>query len=129
MSGSIDTSKLNTPPEQHEMDTALFLAEQGKNIVFLQPSNIRETHTPDIVMDGLEWEIKCPQGKSKHTIENNIKAAVLQSCNIIIDLRRVGIPEDKCMAQIQKQFDVRKSIKRVLVITKGKELITLFRNY
>ena len=42
------------------------IAELGKDIVFIPP------HRPDIFMDGVEWEIKCPEGNSKRTIENNM---------------------------------------------------------
>ena len=41
-------------------------------MVFLAPSNIPEIHTPDILMDGIEWEMKAPQGSSKRTIEKNL---------------------------------------------------------
>lgn len=56
--GSIDISQLNTPPEKHEFETAKYFADRGKDIVFLKPSDIPKIHTPDIWMDGLEWEIK-----------------------------------------------------------------------
>ena len=38
--GTIDISQLNSPPEQAEFETAKFLAEKGKNIVFIRPSSI-----------------------------------------------------------------------------------------
>lgn len=128
MSGIVDISKLNTPPEKHELATAKFFSDLGYDVVFLRPSNNRQVHTPDIYMDGHEWEIKCPTGKGKHTIEHNIKNALLQSEFIIFDLRRINIPEDKCISQLQKQYNVRKDIVRLMVITKSKKLITLSRN-
>ncbi len=99
MSGKIDTSKLNNPPEEHEINVARFFADLGYNITFLCPSNIKGNFVPDIVMNGIEWEIKCPIGKGKHTIERNINKAVLQSPNIIVDLRRISLPEDQCISQ------------------------------
>ena len=69
--GTIDISRLNSPPEKAEFETAKYFAELGKDIVFIDPSDIPNQHTPDIKMDGAEWEIKCPTGDSKRTIENN----------------------------------------------------------
>lgn len=123
MSGTIDISHLNTPPEKHEFETAKYFADRGKNIVFLRPSSIPNTHTPDIQMDGLEWEIKCPQGKSKRTIEQNIRNAEKQSHYIIIDLRRIMIPEKQCMAQLEHNFNTKPGVKRMLVIKKNLELV------
>ena len=127
MSGIIDISKLNTPPEKHELATAKYFAHLGYEITFLRPSNIKQVHTPDISMDGHEWELKCPQGKGKHTIEHNIRNALSQSRYIIIDLRRIGIPMEKCLSQLQKEYDIRKDIKKLLVITKSQELLEFSR--
>lgn len=77
-------------------------------------------------MDGVEWEIKCPQGKSKSTIEKNIKRALLQSPFIIIDLKRTNLPSDFCISQAKLQFDKRSSIKKLYVIKKDRTHI-LFR--
>ena len=68
MPGKIDISALNVPPEKHELETAKYFAGIGKDIVFLKPSSIPNIHTPDILMDGVEWEMKCPSGSSKGTI-------------------------------------------------------------
>ncbi len=123
MSGKIDISQLNTPPEKHEFETAKFFASRGKNIIFLRPSSIPNTHRPDILMDGLEWEIKCPEGSSKRTIEANIRKAVTQSHYIIIDLRWIKVPEKQCLAQLELHFKTKSAIKKLLIITKNHELI------
>ena len=74
-------------------------------------------------MDGLEWEIKCPTGRSRRTIENNIVAAEKQSSFIIINLRHINLPEQYCIAQIDKLFKHKPRIKRILVITKELQLL------
>ena len=73
----------------------------------------------------IEWEIKCPIGKGRNTISRNIKQAVRQSENIIIDLRRIALPEKQCIIQIEKQVHERRSIKRILVIKKDQELLDI----
>lgn len=75
-------------------------------------------------MDDIEWEIKCPEGSGKRTIEKNIVKAELQSHNIILDLRWIKIPEKQCLSQIKRNFETRSRIKRILVITKGLRLIS-----
>ena len=122
MSGNIDISALKVPPSKSEHKTAKFFAEKGKRIVFIPPSAIPGVHTPDIIMDGKEWEIKCPEGSSKRTIENNIRKAEEQSENIIIDLRSIKVAESICISQIKRNFESRSKVKRILVITKKLEL-------
>ncbi len=120
--GRIDISQLNSPPEKHEFDTARFFSDLGKDIVFLKPSNIPNIHTPDILMDGIEWEMKSPSGSSKYTIETNFRHAALQSKYIIFDLRRINISEKQCMSQLEKLFNSRSDVRRLLVIKKRNNL-------
>ena len=123
MSGTIDISQLNTPPEQHEFETAKFFSNLGKDIVFIKPSSIPSVHRPDILMDSLEWEIKCPEGSGKRTIEQNIRKAVLQSHYIIVDLRWIRVPEKQCLSQLELNFKTKPAIKRLLAIKKDLELV------
>ena len=60
---NIDISDLLTPPEKHELNTARYFSEMGKKIKFIRPSNIPEVYRPDFTMDGIEWEMKSPEGK------------------------------------------------------------------
>ena len=121
--GRIDVSALNTPPEKHEFEVAKYFAELGKNVVFLKPSDIPKTHTPDIKMEGVEWEMKCPVGNGKRTIEYNFRKAVQQSKYIIFDLRHVKIPEKQCISQLEKEFYSRNYLKKLYVIRKNGELL------
>ena len=127
MSGVIDISKLRTPPEQHEFEAAKYFSDLGYDIEFIPPSNIPNVHIPDIKMDGVEWEIKSPQGKGKHTIEHNIANALLQSFYIIVDLSRIDLSESDCIKRLNKEYENRKQIRRLYIITKSKELIMLKR--
>ena len=112
MSGKIDISKLKVPPEKHELETARYFSKLGHDIEFIPPNNSPKMHTPDIKMDGVEWEIKCPSGKSSRTIENNFRKAIKQSSYIIFDLRRCSIPEAQSLTRLQKEFDSRHAKKQ-----------------
>ena len=116
--GIVDISELDTPPEKHELSAARYFADHGKDIVFIRPSDSKGIHRPDFLMDGLEWELKCPTGRSKRTIENNFRDAVKQSRYIIFDLRRVQLTDDIASKQVKMEFSVRKYLKRLLIIHK-----------
>ena len=125
MLGIIDYSALNKEPYEHEKAIAKFFAEMGKNVIFLKPSNIQDSNTPDICMDGLEWEMKSPIGSSRRTIRRNLHKASKQSRNIIFDLSRIGISEEDCIRELRNAFKTSNHIRNMLIITKEHELITL----
>lgn len=120
--GIVDISALTTPPEKHELLTAKFFAEAGKDVVFICSSGIPEAYRPDILMDGVEWEMKAPTGNGKKTIERNMHKAAKQSRFIIFDLRRIGLPEQQCMSQLEREFNERSYLRKLLIITKAGEL-------
>ena len=105
----------------HEKIAVDFLAaEAGYDVTFLVPNRSKGAKTPDIEMQDLPWEIKSPKGKSSRTIENNLRSALRQSQNIVLDLRRMDgrIPTEKLLSEVERQFSLAKSIKRLIVITR-----------
>ena len=128
MSGRVDISKLKVPPEKHELETARYFAERGHDVEFIPPNYSPKMHTPDVIMDGVAWEIKCPTGKSKRTIENNFRAAVAQSHNIVFDLRRIQVSESQCLSQLESKFQSRTYVRRLLIIKKDGELVEMKRS-
>ena len=109
--------------ETHEYKTITLFTELGIDIELIPKSEIPGVHTADIRMQGLEWEIKSPKGNGRWLIENTLRRAVKQSCNIILDLRRIKIPMQKCLVEINKQFQISKGIKNLKVITKNNTII------
>ncbi|MBO4241778.1 MAG: hypothetical protein J5883_00675 [Clostridiales bacterium] len=109
--------------EAHETATVVYFTELGYDVELIPRSNIQGVHRPDIIMDGLEWEIKSPKGEGKWLIKNTLQKAKDQSENIIMDLRRVKIPQEKCLTAIKREFDHSKRIKRIKVITKKLKLL------
>ena len=71
------------------------------DVRFLEEASYR---TPDIYYLGEKWENKSPTGNSSRTIENNIRNALRQSDNIIIDLRRMHVNESKCLKEVERQL-------------------------
>jgi hypothetical protein len=113
-------------PEPHEIQTALFLKKSGKDVKFLAPKNRDRVKTPDIEMDGLKWEIKAPISSGSRVVEHALRSATKQSPNVIIDLRRCKLTDERAMRQITHEADKRQStLKMLKVITKAKEAIDL----
>lgn len=126
--GTIDISQVSTPPYKHELETAKYFASLGKNIEFIEASNIPDNYRPDIKMDGVEWEIKCPDGKGKHTIQRNFHKAAKQSNYIIFDLRRIKLPEKQCISELEHEFRLRPYLKRMYIIKKSGDLLDYSNN-
>lgn len=108
--------------QPHELVVADILSLTGNDVEFLPVSN---THTADIKFCGKEWEIKSPKGSSSRTIENNMRLALKQSNNIIIDLSRIKIPEYKCLTTIKSRAQKLGHIKKIIIITRDKTIIEL----
>lgn len=78
----------------HEIATAKALAAAGYNVTFIKASTIPHEKSPDILMNGLFWEIKAPEGSLMKRVEKNIRRALAQSCNVVFDCRRMkGLPD------------------------------------
>jgi hypothetical protein len=113
-------------PQAHEIEVAWILAKYYVCVVeFLQPSAGYKMKTPDIVMNGLMWEIKSPTGASrKATIEYQFKG-LKQSRNLIIDGRRTKLEDEFIQKMIATEISKHSRVGRVLFITK-KSLIIEF---
>jgi hypothetical protein len=112
-------------PKEHELDTAQFFNKLGKDVEFLTPNRTKGIKNPDIKIDGVLWEIKSPNNDGKHTIEHIFRKALKQSKNIIFDLRRTKMSNDKCVSQIIKHFTLIRGIGRLLIITKSNKLLDI----
>jgi len=125
MRKSIITKQIGASPNYDENKVGDYFANLGYNILFLTINKDLHHTSPDIEMCGRKWEIKTPRGNGKYTIEHAIQYASKQSPHIIIDLRQCKMPESKSLPKIQKESNLRKIIKTVLVITKSKDLLIL----
>ena len=110
--------------QSHEFSVATILSWAGDDVEFIPATNNRAT--PDIRYRGLEWEIKSPIGGSSRTLENNMRLALKQSKNIIIDLQRIKLPDEKCLGVVKRRAEKLGKKYRVMVITKDKRIIKLF---
>ena len=107
----------NRLTHNEELIVAGIIANTGKIVEFLPENDY--LHTADIKFDNVEWEIKSPKGSSKYTLENNMRTALGQAENIIIYLGRVQIPEQKCLATIEKRAKLLGKKHKMMAITKN----------
>jgi len=73
----------------------------------------------------LEWELKCPTGASKSTIENQFRRASKQSRNVVVDTRRTNLGYQTI--ESRELFEIKKhpSIKRVILIIKPEIIVEI----
>ena len=106
-------------PLPHEVDVAMILScYYQTTVVFLIPVDDYKRKSADIIMHGVEWEIKCPRGDSRSTISNTLRWATKQSGNIIIDTRHTKLEYDDIEKKVQFEVGRKASIKKAILINK-----------
>lgn len=116
-----DVSTRNAPGE-HEVLTALRLAETGTNVFFRIDSNDTGAKNPDAEMDEQIWEFKAPRGATANTISDQFKRAGKQAQRLVLDLRRSGMDDAQGLAQAGRRFAGKSMIVDLIVITKDARL-------
>ena len=113
-------------PETHEIDAAFALARHYRCVVeFLIPVDDYKRKTADIIMFGVEWEIKCPVGNSKYTIQEQFRRASKQARNIIIDTRRTKLNDELVENSILVELRKRPNINKVILINKFEKVMSI----
>lgn len=113
--------------QEHEYATVRLLLDNGFDVELIPPSQIKGFHIADIMVQGLPWEIKSPQGSGKKTIENNIQNAAQQSENVIIDLRRCKLPQEKAIREVEYHLKSSKRIRHIKVITRDEKILDFIK--
>lgn len=109
--------------KEHEYHTVKTLLEKGYDVKLIPPSKIKGLRMPDIMIQGLSWEIKSPQGDGKKVFKNTLQNASHQSQNTIIDLRRCRVDEQRSIKELEHYFILSKRLKRMKIILKTEEII------
>lgn len=119
------TAKILIPaglaPWPHELRVARILSLAGHSVEFLPTAGVK---TADILLDGIEFEIKSPRTSSTNTLEHLLKRALKQSPNIIIDTARIkNLRDHNILHFLITQAKTRKQIKRLIMITRQEGLV------
>ena len=111
-------------PWPHELRAAKVLASAGYKVEFIMPR--QNLPTADILLDGIEYEMKSPLSGNTNSLEHLLKKGLLQSHNLIIDTSRLKKTSD---AQIYRflvaQYRKREQLKRLLLINKQAKIIVI----
>jgi hypothetical protein len=107
-------------PESFELSAADILAGFSRADVTFLP--VTSDKTPDIVVDGVRWEIKSPLGKGKRNLQHQIHRAMKQSKSIVFDARRSKIDIRKTRNYLKKYVKEDRRIKRLVLITKTEQV-------
>ena len=108
---------------EHEYQTVKTLLNKGFDVELIPPSQIKGLPMPDIMMSGIPWEIKSPNGKGKNTIKHILQKAKHQSDSIIVDLRRSQLDEDLIITELKHHYQLSKRLRRMKIITKNDEIL------
>ena len=106
----------------HEINAIMILADYfGPDIKYINPGPGK---TPDLIIKGIEWELKSPQGNGVKTIENILKKATKQSKNIVLDFSRIKMNSNQALARTRYYLrNSKHGIKRLIIITKSHKII------
>ena len=108
----------------HELMTADALAGAGYSVEFLATNGMQYAKSPDVLINGEEWEMKSPQTDKLSAIERNLKRATKQSCNIIIDSHRMSkIHDSSVLKLLVQKYKQQKTIKKLLFVNRKRQVI------
>ncbi len=110
----------------HEMSTAKVLAHRGHTVEFVLVSDRDFTKSPDVLIDGVHWEMKSPRTDKIQQLEKNLKRANRQAAYIIIDSQRMNRLQDKVIQRfLVGQLQNQRSIKGLLFIDRKRSVIDI----
>lgn len=120
---------MKSDPEKHEVEVAWLLARHYHCVIeFIKPIDSYKVKTPDIIMRGALWEIKSPTGASyRRTVGSQFNKGVKQSRLIVFDGRRTKLPDAVLQRHLLFEMQKRRSVKRIIFVTKTSEIIEIFR--
>ena len=118
---------LDNPPEKHEIEAAWIIARHyGCFVKFLKPIIGYKIKTADFVIQGVLWELKSPTSTSRRScVSRQLVNALEQSKNIVFDGRRTKLEDEFLKDQLLAELKRKRSIKRLIFITKNREIIVL----
>lgn len=111
----IPAASARKAPSEHEVLTALRLAEEGMDVLFRIDSREKGAKNPDAEMNQQVWEFKAPTGQGKNTIDSQMKRAGKQTERLVLDLRRCELDDKKSIRDVRQGMQGR-HLTQVIVI-------------
>lgn len=112
------------PPSEHEVLTALRLAEDGMDVLFRVDSREEGVKNPDAEMNQQVWEFKAPTGEGKNTVDSQMKRAGKQAERLVLDLRRSKLDDREAIGDIRQGMQGR-HLTQVIVIDHAGNIVRI----
>ena len=111
----IPAASVRDAPSEHEVLTALRLAEEGVDVLFRIDSREEGVKNPDVEMNQQVWEFKAPTGQGKNTVDSQMKRAGKQAERLVLDLRRSELDDKESIGDVRQGMQGR-HLTQVIVI-------------
>ena len=111
-------------PSEHEVLTALRLAEEGVDVLFRIDSREEGVKNPDVEMNQQVWEFKAPTGQGKNTVDSQMKRAGKQAERLVLDLRRSKLDDREAIGEIRPGMQGR-HLTQVIVIDHAENIVRI----
>ena len=111
----IPAASVRDAPSEHEVLTALRLAEEGVDVLFRIDSREKGVKNPDVEMNQQVWEFKAPTGEGKNTVDSQMKRAGKQAERLVLDLRRSELDDKKSIGDVRQGMQGR-HLTQVIII-------------
>jgi len=119
-------NNLPVPPTENEMNIAMIVSSHyHSDVEFIIPIDDYKRKSADILMNGVVWEIKCPTGKSKSTIQNQFRKGSKQSVNLILDSRHTKLKYEIIEKRVLVELRNRPYLKKVILIDKFAKIVEI----
>ena len=103
----------------HEYKSAEALSAAGYVVEFIPPLDTEGNHTADVLLDGVEWELKSPKSGKIEAIERNLKKGSKQSSRIVFDSRRMKrIPGKAIIRELSIRLKKQKTLTAIIFINR-----------
>ena len=111
-------------PSEHEVLTALRLAETGLDVLFRIDSRDEGAKNPDAEMNQQVWEFKAPTGQGKNTVDSQMRRAGKQAERLVLDLRRSKLDDRESIGEIRQSMQGR-HLTQVIVIDHAGNIVRI----
>ena len=110
-------------PWPHEQRVAKILALAGHSVEFISEADLK---TPDIYLDNTMYEIKSPITNNPKKIIRNVKRALEQSPNVIIDSSRIkGLRDDAIQRLLKNKVHDLPGLKKLIFINRHGQIVDI----
>lgn len=112
----------------HELRCAKAITSAGNTVEFLARMEGYKVKTPDLVVDGVVWELKSPESSNLKSLQRILRRAGSQSRNVNIDTTRTTKLSDTTVEKELRRLPLTKSVRRIIMVAKDGSIIDIGRS-